>query len=599
MIFWCGIFLALSGSALAAAWKKPPELSIPCSLMLNALLLYPAAAAGKMQAGFLMITVLNAACLAAAIWSARRRFRQFSVCFFTSGTAAFLTWSILFYFLNRGRMFCEWDEFSHWGMAAKALFVKNDLHCRFASLMNFPDYPPGMALLQYFYLRFNGSFAEDAVLFATAQLAFSLMLPALHFARRSNKYIVLLYILTAWLIPLAFLEFFYTAYVDGVLAVLWAFGMYQVFCSDRFDIYRSAMLGITLGFMALVKDSGGGLAVTVLAALVFSRIRRPGELLRLLPLPLTAMLICRLSWSYLVRVNQCRPHFAGEPVTWSGICSAVIHNIPGHAHQVIAAWAQALAGISAAAVLVAVYGILIACLCRRRAYICRSLHGAAAAFLLTWATFAVTLLICYIFKFLPYEAVRLASFDRYMNTILLGGYMLILMLSVNAMALCRRPFMPDILIALALLMPLCAGDRIVNRLQSICRRNYGYLRGDKMTGESRWRRVLKPGERIAVLAQCSKGTEAFIMRYTAWGHAVPLPWSVGEEQFDGDIWSRNLSAEEYRAELQKTDYLYIACVNDYFRRRYGVLFENPAEIQEGELYRRDTNGKMTLCRGED
>ncbi len=587
MTLLIGFLLTLPVSALAAVHKERGELVLPCVLMLNALLLYVTAVCGLLEYGVWAISGLNLLCIFPAVRNPSVLLKQFC----TPATIAFILWSVLLYFANRGRMFYDWDEFSHWGLAAKALFVKGDLYCRFPELMNFPSYPPGMALLQYFYVKIPGCFAEDAVLFASSQFAAALMAAGLSTVRWCNWKIYLPYILLVWLIPLAFFEFFYSVYVDGILAMLLAFALYLLLSARKFNLQRIVMLSVTLCFMTLVKPSGSGLAIMVLAVTALANIRRPLNFL----LPLTAVVAGNLSWKILVKINHCPVKFSGADITPVSICKAFFFNQPEHAHAVIGAWSIRLLPVLALLLTLAATAFFLSKQCRKNTAMQKALKSYSAIVPSFGIIFAVTMLIYYIFDFAVYEALQLASFERYMATVTLSGTMLLLFLGVNALVrLRRRRTYFKITVVILLLIPLFSWRTVGENWKHIATRSYCYLRGPQELMLQQLNTARQPEEKLALLAQGSPGTEAFILRYNAFGYAESVPWSVGKAKYKGDIWSEPIPPAEYSQMLAGTTWLYVHRADDEFRRDYAGLFANPAGIYDARLYKRRPDGRFAL-----
>ena len=73
--------------------------------------------------------------------------------------------------------YCEWDEFSHWGANLKAmfqydLFWSNDIYDGVHVV-----YPPLAGIVEYFFCKINGGFAEDVSYIAINTFIITLLLP--------------------------------------------------------------------------------------------------------------------------------------------------------------------------------------------------------------------------------------------------------------------------------------------------------------------------------------------------------------------------------------------------------------------------------------
>ena len=55
--------------------------------------------------------------------------------------------------------------------------------------------------------------------------------------------------------------------------------------------------------------------------------------------------------------------------------------------------------------------------------------------------------------------------------------------------------------------------------------------------------------------------------------------------YDGDIWSQDLTVEEFIEDLEGYDYIYFSDVDDVFVMKYADAFEDPTLISDGVIYR--------------
>lgn len=66
-------------------------------------------------------------------------------------------------------------------------------------------------------------------------------------------------------------------------------------------------------------------------------------------------------------------------------------------------------------------------------------------------------------------------------------------------------------------------------------------------------------------------------------------WSLSEDGplYDGDIWTKKMSAAEFQEILFTQDYDYVAIykTNDSFKIDYASLFENPDDIENNSVFR--------------
>ena len=85
-------------------------------------------------------------------------------------------------FLLVGMQAHEWDEFSHWATVVKAMVQEGCLAYHPKAHLTFGNYPPAMALFQYFLQKIyiicgNGEFSEWRLYLSYIVLVFTFLLP--------------------------------------------------------------------------------------------------------------------------------------------------------------------------------------------------------------------------------------------------------------------------------------------------------------------------------------------------------------------------------------------------------------------------------------
>ena len=245
-----------------------------------------------------------------------------------------LIYAILLFFaysLTRGRVFHAWDEFSHWGSAVKYLFhtdtmwtyiTGNQVYDNFIVV---PNYFPGTALFQYFFLRFNSEFIEYIAYIASNMLFFSLLMPFIkdifgnNFNKISVKPLILLLVFIALPAHPHTFGFFIALYVDGILGVMFGFAViyYLVYDYGK-SRYGTLMVTSSVLMLPFIKHIGLLLAFGVIGIIVldmflfrrkqmFSFIFETGKSnieqiigkMFFICLPLIATLFLFFSWSFL------------------------------------------------------------------------------------------------------------------------------------------------------------------------------------------------------------------------------------------------------------------------------------------------------------
>ena len=100
------------------------------------------------------------------------------------------------------------------------------------------------------------------------------------------------------------------------------------------------------------------------------------------------------------------------------------------------------------------------------------------------------------------------------------------------------------------------------------------------------------GSKIYLISQGTTGFDYWVLRYNIRSNRINLShnpmftWSIGVPFYEGDVWTRSISPQEWQAELL-LDYDYVALykINNYFLQNFGGLFQDPAAIRENTVFR--------------
>ncbi len=106
----------------------------------------------------------------------------------------------------------------------------------------------------------------------------------------------------------------------------------------------------------------------------------------------------------------------------------------------------------------------------------------------------------------------------------------------------------------------------------------------------------KTGDRIYLLCQGGNGSNKLYMQYFDVMNIFAGKISLGPSKYEGDVWSEELSPEEWSEYIEgrNFDYLYIMSVDDYFIGTYSGMFKNADEIHSNELYKIDYGEEITF-----
>ena len=583
------LFLLLcAGAGVCALARCPMEEGLPLALLGLIAAGYPLALAGGtawlgllpwLAAAGGVLAVLRRRPCGRALWQ---------------GAALFVLFGALYWWLCRGHWFTDWDDFSHWGRAAKWMFETDTLYTVPASADGFKSYPPAAALWQVMLLQAGGcGFREDVALYANALLTAALLLipfRAVPAARRPLGAAVMAG-LPAFGPLLVYPSYFARASVDGLLGVFCAALLLCGFLPGR-TAASPWLEALGCFVLALVKSTGAGLAVLAAAALAAAR----GAFWRAKPgrapagaavsalAPLGLALAAKLSWSaHLAAMGAAERWQTGQMGLLRSLWSLLIGNIPPYRAEVLRQFAGVLltrGNYGAAGSLPFLAWPLAFCLLMAAAgCIARAprMAGLAAAALGVTAVFAAGLLYSYLFVFDPIEAIYLASVYRYLDSCV----MLLALTGALAagVACCRakagwQAAPLAVCLAWAGLFPLGPAVQAVAEAPILAAES----RQERILSRRAAGRIRALGQeapRVWVITANDGGAAQGRIEYDLLPLQLPAQASIlMADPPEGAPWAREISAEEWSRELAEGfDYVYIYCPEDQFVRDYLAVFE--------------------------
>ena len=266
---------------------------------------------GLLEIGFFAALLLCAAGLSAALFQTmkQKRFHDFAMRFFDGYFFCFLGLGILLAAVNYGKRMASWDEFSHWGDVVKVMTSQNILSTDPTSRSLYPEYPPAMALIQYFvqkvfFLLSGKKEMEEWLLYVTWQLfLFSLLFP---FFRKKRLIQLSTWVMFAalFLLPTVFQEAVYAKiYIDAILSML--FGMSAAYLLSESGKENTALVCSLLFLLTLSKMLGFVFALAVVITAYLEQ--RKGRALLLL-----SVLLPGLIWGLNATVSGAWSGFSGQ-----------------------------------------------------------------------------------------------------------------------------------------------------------------------------------------------------------------------------------------------------------------------------------------------
>ncbi|WP_251496845.1 hypothetical protein [Otoolea muris] len=605
-------YIILLSAFLAVFFKRKMEETAAVSVFVTIAVLYAAGlVSGNLLWGVYVCLGLEGACafyLTGKWFRAQEEVRAYC---FTPGLMIYFALFAWIWWINRYRLFSSWDEFSHWGLVVKNMDYFNAFGNCPGSTVLCKGYPPGMALWEYFIGKLYGGFFEGHVYQARGWLLAVLFLPiAKSFTWRQCIYagMSVIFILMC---PFIFNESYLTTlYVDAVLGILFGYILSVGFLEKERNCFFILNVSLALYVLCLTKASGVFLAAVAAAVILADDWIEKNREFRKSILIWTGLCggiaIGKFSWAFYLKASATQEAWNTSHVTIPNIIKLVNGEGAEYQYTVINNFINALTGETISGYIIRLNYIVWATIMiitmlllgkklenrMKRKLLIYGCTSMAGLFLYTTG-----LLFLYIFTYSEYEAVHLASFQRYISTYFIGVALFLASVfwgCIQPLYKYNKVFHVGLACCvLALFVPAWAvfGVTILNRTHvksTIGQRGaygeiYRYLRG-----------MDYKDDKIHFIAQETNGFERRIFGYIVTPVSLGnLGMSMGKPYYDGDIWTIDYSLEEWKRALDEQDYTYVYLfkIDDVFRERYGGAFYSQDEIRQGGFYRIKKKGE--------
>ena len=198
----------------------------------------------------------------------------------TPGLFVYIGLFILSIFINKDRILEDYDEFTHWGVIIKNMFLYNTYGTNEESIVRFNEYPPFTAVFQYLFLGIQKVYREDTIIIAQNMLYFSIIIPITKKIKWNKSLIKLLAIIPLVIfIPMIFYKDFYLhILVDGILGIMFAYTIFSAFDKDENNIFKFLKILAGIVTLSLTKTTGITLAILSIVIMLIKNVfdRRKG-----------------------------------------------------------------------------------------------------------------------------------------------------------------------------------------------------------------------------------------------------------------------------------------------------------------------------------
>lgn len=533
----------------------------------------------------------------------------------------FAVWGVIFVIINYcdiGMMAHNWDEFSHWADTAKIMTYLDDFATGSNSPSLYKSYPPAMSLLQYFFQRNKMWFKGDDLftdwrLYLTYHVfAVSMLFPCFDCKEMTYKKIIkaLALILVSVLFYVDLPE---SLYIDPFVAILGGYAILSTVMDEEKD--KISLISISLACICLTLAKDIGMYFALVAGIIYLlqvgdySIKKLFSVKRLYGIiPLVFMLLAKLTWKYELSKYDLATKKGMHIDLGEYFNMLFLKNGVDYKQEVVNKAIHAFFEnrVDFGVFCTSYFWIFVFCMaliiiscyrfCKQDKYDRKKSVFICVALFLMVILYYLFIGAIYAYGFSEYEATGLASYERYMNM-----PFLILVLVAVCMLLdsIGRIFKDsNILACIAIVVGLIFGlNGSINKYMSRTDAE------NSKSFENSYRNIrpaiwyyCKPDDRIYFVSIADMGIDHLAAAYYVRPYSfLNLSWSVGGPYFEGDIWSDNISPEEWMDMLvESCDYVYIHKTKEEFIDEFGVCFADPSAVENDTLYEVDCDNRVLI-----
>ena len=615
---WASLFKKRFGDSLA-----PALLSHAILVMLSGMVFHRLSFGifGGIAAAAIILLIHTGKTLHEGGWT---RLREDLLSLWGEGLLLLVIFFAFCWIINKGKEFTAWDEYSHWGIFLKESLRLDDLYA--VSPLDFfhKDYVPLVTLFEVIWCRLAGRYLESDAYRGIQVFMFALMLPMFRLfelraengIKRAGRHLLqvfgrLLPLLGAFflvlLVPILFntsnaFYFYRSIYCDYAAGVMIFYCMYEAYKEDASISYQILVMTVGLSALILTKMTMAAFFPMIFAffavrLVFFSRTGVRKKQVLQLSFPL---LIPPAFWLFF---NRFADHYVTNKLNIQSYDAI-------HLRSLLAAFQNP--EISPIRYLEEVRRVFIGAVFSKDIL----LHGSYAVsvgavvvlfFILAyfmqekidrrkavltgiWVLLAaianaLIMYMLYVTQFSEGEAKRLASFERYMNSFVVGIVLLLLAayFSSGLWENMRKGY--------CILIAALAIDLFFVHAPSFTQVVPGTLTHDDEINEAERRgadlllRHTSETDKIYVLTRNGDGGYS---RLKIWYYSLPHLVegdNIGGPTSDVDRFYKDLSKKECRKLLKGYDYFYTNILDAAFIEKYESCFDNPDLLAEKTLYR--------------
>ena len=591
------IYISIA-TCITQRFKFKQESSVTIVFLSSALLLYIAGLFNLMKFAVYLIylfAIISFVYIIYCIIKKKIKIREI----FTPGIIMYIFVIMIMAFIVKDTYYYEWEEVTHWGANLKAMVEYNVFWSNKIYDGVHVVYTPIAGIIEYFFCKINGGFAEDVSYMAINTFIITLLLPIIKGQKHNLKsYIKLILFWFMFYCSIKLCNFQLTSiYIDMLLGILFALGMVLAYRLDGKEDKINLIL--TLIMMPLLKDTGLLLLGIILMQLFFNKVilkiieerkitKQHFKIFGIIVLMLIIPLVFYGTWKIYCGVNgkvlddrhdknaiseiDIKEYIKGillidtDNSKYKDISNSFYDAL--NTTPVVGGLESTVTAVKLVAVL-DITGIIIY-LVNKDKQDKKKIATILLALNIGFGLYCLLLLATFMFAFTETEGRALASYSRYMSTYFIAWIIITVGLALNSK-------IKNVILSLTIAIMLCLyPTSVISIVDITSRKNLSGIDDEIRTEANIIKENVELNDKVYIIYQnIGGGYEYHKLRYSISPIVTNLlyEWSLGPKYYESDIWSLDLTKEEFEKKLidEEFDYLFIAKIDKQFVDIYGSL----------------------------
>lgn len=589
-------------------FNKKIEQTIFLSIFSYILILFIFGVLGSLNIGFIAILVINGLLFVFNIYSLVKKKINLNKKVLTTGLILFIISYLIIIWQSLGRLASAWDEFSHWALVVKNMYGLGNLGIGSDSTVMIKDYLSGTSLFQYFCVKLCGEFKESMLYVGMDLIIISLIIPIFNVFKKKNNFLSYILFFILFFIPTLFYPTLYASlYVDGILGLTFAYTLYSYFDNRKNKLSTFDIINLMASFSMLVfiKDFGIVLLlisfVIILIDNMFIRnkfsIKNVISQNYLIIITIIPALLIKIVWKITLILYGVLGDGSGSNILQT-VKNLISLNLMDYQTEVITSFADATFNTTLTNTFIPITYIIAMIITMIIGYFVirnakkenkNTMKLLITLTILGGIAYAGLILLAYISVFSSYEALRLASFTRYMGTYALGAIYIAIAIYIKIASSNDKKLGTFTMILLGIFIINFSFSTLLN-LTILAPSNSNISKDVRASYDEfreKTRKHIDKEDYLYFVSNNDNGIDYYIARYelTPYKMNKKFAWSIGTPYSEEDIWTIYKSSDTWREELiNDYNYVYLYDIDEQFISQFSTLFIDK-DIQDNQLYR--------------